>query len=211
MARYGISVADVNETIETALAGTEATRVVEGQRRIAVVVRFPRRHAPTWMQSDRSSSSGPAVSGSRSRRSRPPPPSRGRPISREKGMRRVAAEVNIRGRDLGGFVAEAQAKLAGLEASLPPGYFLEYSGQFENQQRAMRRLFVVVPLALILIFALLYMALGSLRDSLLVICILPFALAGGVLAIVAMGCRSRSPRRWPLSCCWGSRCRTASS
>jgi cobalt-zinc-cadmium resistance protein CzcA len=188
MARYGISVADVNETLETALAGTEATRVVEGQRRVAVVVRFPPEaradldavgqilftgaggeRVPLAKIATIATVEGPAQ------------------ISREKGMRRVAAEVNIRGRDLGGFVAEARGKLAGLEASLPPGYFLEYGGQFENQQRAMRRLSVVVPLALLLIFALLYMALGSLRDSLLVICILPFALAGGVLAIVAIG------------------------
>jgi cobalt-zinc-cadmium resistance protein CzcA len=188
MARYGISVADVNETIETALAGTEATRVVEGQRRIAVVVRFPAEaradldavgqiifigaggeRVPLTKIATIATVEGPAQ------------------ISREKGMRRVAAEVNIRGRDLGSFVAEAQAKLAGLESSLPPGYFREYGGQFENQQRAMQRLSVVVPLALLLIFALLYMALGSLRDSFLVICILPFALAGGVLAIVAIG------------------------
>ena len=102
-------------------------------------------------------------------------------------MRRVAAEVNIRGRDLGGFVAEAQTRLAGLESSLPPGYFLEYGGQFENQQRAMRRLSIVVPLALTLVLILLYMALGSFRDSLLVILNLPFALVGGVLAIAAIG------------------------
>ena len=188
MARYGISVAAVNETIETALAGTEATRVVEGQRRVAVVVRFPvsaradleavgqllfagadGARVPLAKIATIATVEGPAQ------------------ISREKGMRRVAAEVNIRGRDLGGFVAEAQAQLAGLEASLPPGYFLEYGGQFENQERAMRRLSVVVPMALTLIFILLYMALGSFRDSLLVILNLPFALGGGVLAIAAIG------------------------
>lgn len=188
MARYGINVADVNETIETALAGTEATRVVEGQRRIAVVVRFPAKaradlaaveqilftgaggeRVPLAKIATIATVEGPAQ------------------ISREKGMRRVAAEVNIRGRDLGGFVAEAQSRLADLESSLPTGYFLEYGGQFENQQRAMRRLSVVVPLALTLVFILLYMALGSFRDSLLVILNLPFALAGGVLAIAAIG------------------------
>jgi cobalt-zinc-cadmium resistance protein CzcA len=188
MARYGISVADVNETIETALAGTEATRVVEGQRRVAVVVRFPEEaradldavghilfsgaggeRVPLAKIATITTVEGPAQ------------------ISREKGMRRVAAEVNIRGRDLGGFVAEARTKLAGLESRLPPGYFLEYGGQFENQQRAMRRLSVVVPLALVLIFVLLYMALGSFRDSLLVVLNLPFALVGGVLAIAAIG------------------------
>jgi cobalt-zinc-cadmium resistance protein CzcA len=188
MARYGIRVADVNETIETALAGTEATRVVEGQRRVAVVVRFPEQaradldavgrilfagaggeRVPLSKIATVATVEGPAQ------------------ISREKGMRRVAAEVNIRGRDLGGFVAEAQTLLAGLEAGLPPGYFLEYGGQFENQQRAMRRLSIVVPLALTLVLILLYMALGSLRDSLLVILNLPFALVGGVLAIAAIG------------------------
>jgi cobalt-zinc-cadmium resistance protein CzcA len=87
---------------------------------------------------------------------------------------------------MGSVVADLQAA-AGRELKLPPNYELIWSGEFENQQRAMKRLSVVVPLALLLIFALLYMALGSLRDALLVICILPFALAGGVLAIVAIG------------------------
>jgi cobalt-zinc-cadmium resistance protein CzcA len=108
-------------------------------------------------------------------------------IGREKGMRRVAAEVNIRGRDLGGFVADAQGKLAALEKELPPGYFLEYGGQFENQQRAMRRLAIVVPVALLLVLLLLYMALGSVRDSLLVVLNLPFALVGGVVAVWLWG------------------------
>ncbi|OGQ94957.1 MAG: metal transporter [Deltaproteobacteria bacterium RIFOXYD12_FULL_57_12] len=188
MARYGISVADVNETIETALAGSEATRVVEGQRRVAVVVRFP-----TEARADLDAVGQILFIGSGGERvplakiatiAIVEGPAQ---ISREKGMRRVAAEVNIRGRDLGGFVAEARTRLAGLEASLPPGYFLEYGGQFENQQRAMQRLSIVVPLALTLIFILLYMALGSFRDSLLVILNLPFALGGGVLAIAAIG------------------------
>ena len=74
-------------------------------------------------------------------------------ISREKSMRRVAAEANIRGRDLGGFVAEAKKSLAQIESELPPGYFLEFGGQFENQQRAMQRLSIVVPIALLLIFS----------------------------------------------------------
>ncbi|NTV12680.1 MAG: efflux RND transporter permease subunit [Desulfobulbaceae bacterium] len=188
MARYGINVAEVNATIETALAGSEATRVVEGQRRVAVVVRFPPEarndleavgqilftgaggaRVPLSQIATIATVEGPAQ------------------ISREKGMRRVAAEVNIRGRDLGSFVAEAQSRLAGLEASLPPGYFLEYGGQFENQQRAMQRLAIVVPLALLLVFILLYMALGSFRDSLLVILNLPFALGGGALAIAVIG------------------------
>jgi Putative silver efflux pump len=102
-------------------------------------------------------------------------------------MRRVVAEANVRGRDLGGFVAEARERIAPFAKQLPPGYTVEYGGQFENQQRAMRQLAVVVPVALLLILVLLYLALGSVRDSLLVLLNLPFALVGGVLAVVVFG------------------------
>ncbi|HEY5995958.1 MAG TPA: efflux RND transporter permease subunit, partial [Candidatus Deferrimicrobiaceae bacterium] len=188
MARYGINVADVNDVIETAIAGREATRVVEGQKRIATVVRFPAGQKtdiggigsltipagggvriPLGQLAKVSVVEGPAQ------------------IGRERGMRRVAAEVNIRGRDLGGFVGEAKRKLAAIEKELPAGYFLEYGGQFENQQRAMRRLAIVVPIALVLILILLYLALGNLRDSLLVVLNLPFALVGGVIEVWLFG------------------------
>jgi cobalt-zinc-cadmium resistance protein CzcA len=188
MARYGINVADVNEIIETAVAGKEATRVVDGLMRIATVVRFPTVYRseigdlekilvpggggekiPLGRLAKISTVEGPAQ------------------VGREKGMRRVAAEVNIRGRDLGGFVADAKANLVALEKELPPGYFLEYGGQFENQQRAMRRLAIVVPVALVLIMLLLYLALGSFRDSMLVILVLPFALVGGILNVWIFG------------------------
>jgi cobalt-zinc-cadmium resistance protein CzcA len=106
-------------------------------------------------------------------------------VSRENGMRRVVVEVNVRGRDLGGFVADAQSALAALESELPSGYFLEFGGQFENQRRAMRQLAVVVPIALALIMLLLYLALRSLGSALLVLLNLPFALVGGVVAAVA--------------------------
>jgi cobalt-zinc-cadmium resistance protein CzcA len=188
MARYGIKISDVNETLEIALAGMEATRVVEGQRRVAVTVRFPpeaRADLDAIGQILFAGVGGERVSLAKiATIATVEGPAQ---ISREKGMRRVAAEVNIRGRDLGGFVAEAKEKLTQLESDLPSGYFLEYGGQFENQQRAMRRLSVVVPLALALVFVLLYMALGSFRDSLLVVLNLPFALVGGVLAISAIG------------------------
>ncbi len=100
-------------------------------------------------------------------------------------MRRVVVEANVRGRDLGGFVAEVQAAVAPLARELPPGYCVEYGGQFENQQRAMRQLAIVVPIALLLIMVLLYLALGSFRHALLVLLNLPFALVGGVIAVVA--------------------------
>ena len=92
-----------------------------------------------------------------------------------------------RGRDLGGFVEEAQGKIAAIEKGLPPGYFVTFGGQFENQQRAMRQLSIVVPIALILIVVLLYLAIGTVRHSVLVLLNLPFALVGGVIAAVAFG------------------------
>lgn len=100
-------------------------------------------------------------------------------------MRRVVVEANVRGRDLGSFVTDVQNELRGIERGLPSGYFLRYGGQFENQQRAMRQLAIVVPIVLLLIAILLHSALGSIRNSALVILNLPFALVGGVVAAVA--------------------------
>jgi len=108
-------------------------------------------------------------------------------VSRENGMRRVVVEANVRGRDLGGFVEDVRARIRGIEEELPAGYFLRLGGQFENQERAMRRLSVVVPVALALVFLLLYLALGSVPYAALVLLNLPFALVGGVVAVVAFG------------------------
>ena len=184
MARFGINVADVNELLEVAIAGKEVTRVVEGQMRIATVVRFPaaeKTRIEDLKQLSLRGATGEIVPlGRVTQIAVVEGPAQ---IGREKGMRRVVAEVNIRGRDLGSFVSEAQKTLSEIEKELPPGYFLEYGGQFENQQRAMKRLSIVVPIALLLILLFLYLALGSIRDSLLVILNLPFALVGGVLAI----------------------------
>jgi cobalt-zinc-cadmium resistance protein CzcA len=108
-------------------------------------------------------------------------------ITRENGVRRVTVECNVRGRDLGGFVAEAQRQLAPIEDALPPGTWIEYGGTFENQRRAMARLSIVVPVAVGLIFMLLLSALGSARPATLVITNLPFALVGGVAALLVMG------------------------
>lgn len=184
MARYGINMADANELMETAIAGKEATRVVDGRMRITTIVRFPesaRANIPAIERLLLAGASGEQVPlGRVAKISLKEGPAQ---ITREKGLRRVATEVNIRGRDLGGFVSEAKAVLSGMERELPPGYFIEYGGQFENQQRAMRQLSIVVPIAITIILLLLYLALGSLRDSLLVVLNLPFALVGGVLAI----------------------------
>jgi cobalt-zinc-cadmium resistance protein CzcA len=186
VARHGIRIADVNAVMETAVAGKEATTLIEDQRRFAVVVRFPESARSDIPELERLLIAAPG--GERvplaqiARFQVVEAPAQ---VSRENGMRRVAAEANIRGRDLGGFVAEVQTKLAPLVQDLPSGYYVEYGGQFENQQRAMRQLAIVVPVALLLILILLYLALGSIWNALLVLLNLPFALIGGVIAVVA--------------------------
>ncbi len=184
-ARHGISVGDVNDTIETAIAGKAATTLIEEQRRIAVVVRFPPESRSDIGRIARllvAAPGGERVPLAQLAEIRlVEAPAQ---VSRENGIRRVVVEANIRGRDLGGFVAEVQERLAPFERELPPGTFLELGGQFENQQRAMRTLAVVVPVALALILLLLYLALGSFGDALLVLLNLPFALVGGVVAVV---------------------------
>ncbi|HNX96407.1 MAG TPA: CusA/CzcA family heavy metal efflux RND transporter, partial [Candidatus Aminicenantes bacterium] len=186
IARYGIRVADVNAVIETAVAGKQTTTLIEGQRRFAVVVRFPeaaRSDVPALERLLIPAPNGEQVPlGQLAAFREVEAPAQ---VSRENGMRRVVTEANVRGRDLGGFVREVQTRLAPLVKGLPPGYYLEYGGQFENQQRAMRQLAIVVPVALLLILLLLYMALGSFGSALLVLLNLPFALVGGVVAVVA--------------------------
>ncbi|MBI5549411.1 MAG: efflux RND transporter permease subunit, partial [Deltaproteobacteria bacterium] len=188
VARYGINVADINDALETAIAGRKASTLVEGQRRFAVVVRFPeaaRADIPAIEQLLIAAPTGERVPlGQLAKVSLVEAPAQ---VSRENGMRRVVVEANVRGRDLGSFVEEVQAGLAPLQKELPPGYFVELGGQFENQQRAMRQLSIVVPIALLLILVLLYMALGSVGHSLLVLLNLPFALVGGVIAVVLFG------------------------
>jgi heavy metal efflux system protein len=185
LAQHGLRVADVNATIETAMAGTKATTLIEGERRFDVVVRFPEasRSNPDRIGKLLLTAPGgervPLARLAEFKTVEAPAQ-----VSRENGMRRVVAEANVRGRDLGGFVQDAQLKLAPLVESLPTGYWVEYGGQFENQQRAMRQLAIVVPIALLLIVALLYLALGTLSDALLVLLNLPFALVGGVVAVV---------------------------
>jgi cobalt-zinc-cadmium resistance protein CzcA len=186
LARHGIKIAEVNATIETAVAGRHATTLIEEQRRFAVVVRFPesaRTDIPALERLLVPAPGGERVPlGQLARFDVVEAPAQ---VSRENGMRRVVAEANIRGRDLGGFVAEAQKRMAPFVKQLPSGYYVEYGGQFENQSRAMRQLAIVVPIALVLIMVLLYLALGSVWNSLLVLLNLPFALVGGVIAVIA--------------------------
>jgi cobalt-zinc-cadmium resistance protein CzcA len=185
-ARHGIGVGDINETIETAIAGRVATTLIEGQRRFAVAVRFPEENRRDIQDIERLLVRAPGGErvplGQLAAVELVEAPAQ---VSRENGMRRVVVEANVRGRDLGGFVEDARGRLAPIVKELPTGYFLELGGQFENQQRAMRQLAVVVPIALLLVLLLLFLALGTLGDALLVLLNLPFALVGGVVAVVA--------------------------
>jgi cobalt-zinc-cadmium resistance protein CzcA len=187
-ARHGIDVGTINETIETAAAGRLATTLIEEDRRIAVVVRFPESARRDVAELERLLVPAPGGErvplGQLAEFQLIEAPAQ---VTRENGMRRVVVEANVRGRDLGGFVDDVRAAVGPLADGLPSGYRIEYGGQFENQQRAMRQLAIVVPIALLLIMILLHLALGSFRHAFLVLLNLPFALVGGVLAVVAYG------------------------
>ena len=184
IARYKINVSDINEIIETAVGGKVATTVVDGQMRFAVLVRFPeekRGDIPSIERILVPSPEGPRVPlGQLAEIREVEAPAQ---ISRENGMRRVVVECNIRGRDMGSFVAEVKEAIGPIVEGLPPGYFVDFGGQFENQQRAMQRLAIVVPVSILLIFLMLFSAFDSMRSALLVLLNLPFALVGGILAI----------------------------
>jgi cobalt-zinc-cadmium resistance protein CzcA len=186
LARHGVAVDTLRDLLETAVAGRTATTLIEGERRFGVAVRFAERFRRDRAAVERMLVPVPAgyrvPLGQLARLREVEAPAQ---ISRENGMRRVVVEANVRDRDLGGFVAEVQQRLRAIEQELPPGYWLSYGGQFENQQRAMQRLTIVVPAALLLIVVLLVLALGSFSRSLLVLLNLPFALVGGVVAVVA--------------------------
>jgi cobalt-zinc-cadmium resistance protein CzcA len=188
IARHKINLADINQIIETAIGGKVATTIVEGQMRFSALVRFPEKYRNN-IEALRTilvpSPEGPRVPlGRLARIEEVEAPAQ---ISRENSMRRVVVECNIRGRDMGSFVSEARELLKPIMASLPNGYFLKFGGQFENQERAMNRLSIVVPISIGLIFLMLFSAFGSVRSALLVITNLPFALVGGVLTIFLLG------------------------
>ena len=188
IARYKINIADINEIVETAVGGKIATTVVEQQKRFAVLVRFPpelRRDIPQLKRLLVPSPDGTRIPlGELANIREVEAPAQ---VSRENGMRRVVVECNIRGRDMGSFVSEVRTAIQPVVGALPEGYFADFGGQFENQQRAMQRLMVVVPLSIGLIFLMLFMAFQSVRNALLVLSNLPFAFVGGILLILIMG------------------------
>ncbi len=187
IARYGLNVEDVNTLIESIVAGKEAGQVYEGEQRFNLVVRLNEdagrdvesiknlllmapngQRVPLAQVSDIALVEGPAQ------------------ISREDTRRRIVVELNVRGRDIGSFVKEAQSALDG-QVKLPAGYYLTWGGQFENLERASARLLIVVPLALFLIFVLLFTTFNSVKQAILIYTGIPFAIVGGVLALAMRG------------------------
>ncbi|MBI2840160.1 MAG: efflux RND transporter permease subunit [Acidobacteria bacterium] len=186
-ARYGISVGDVLDTVEAARAGKVVGTVFEGQQRFALVVRFDDDAARTidsLANVPVASPGGTSIPlGQLATIAMDTGPAQ---ISREAVRRRIVVELNVRGRDVASFVAEAQERIV-REVTLPAGYYIRWGGQFENLQAASRRLAVVVPLALALIFAMLYFTFGSIKPAALIYLNVPFAATGGVVALLLRG------------------------
>ncbi|WP_323144764.1 efflux RND transporter permease subunit [Massilia phyllosphaerae] len=190
-ARYGLNVADVQDTFGALVGGRDAGTVFEGDRRFALTIRLGEGQRNDIDVLRRMPVALPAVAG---RPAASIPLSEiatldfvpeANQISRENGKRRIVVSANVRGRDLGSFVGDVQARLA--HVKLPPGTWLGLGGQFENLQTASRRLALVIPAALALVFALLYLMFNSVKDGLLVFSGIPFAMSGGVLALWLRG------------------------
>lgn len=186
IARYGINVSDVLDAV-AAMGGRRVGEVFEGQRRFALQVRYredARSSIAAIRQIPIKAPSGALIPlGQLAKLTVEEGPAQ---ISRDRIQRRLTVEANVRGRDLGGFVSEAKERIeqAGV---LPAGYFLEWGGQFKNLREATDRLIVAVPIALLLIFLLLYMTYSSVRAALIVYLNVPFAATGGILALLARG------------------------
>ncbi len=187
LARYGLNVADVLEATKIAIGGDEATQVLEGQRHFAIFVRLTEDYrnqvekfgnilisspvggsVPLGQLATFKLSTGDAV------------------ISRENALRRIVVKCNVEGRDIGGFVKDAQAAVNS-QIKMPPGYFITWGGQFENAQQAGRRLAVAIPIALLLVFVLIYACFGSLRNTLTIIINIPMAMVGSTFFLLISG------------------------
>jgi heavy metal efflux system protein len=187
LARYGVNASDVLHVVELGVAGMPIGQVYRDNRVFNIAIRYPEAHrrtaedlgallvdvpggfrVPLHDLAEVKMTEGPVQ------------------ISRENGQRRIGIELNVAGRDIGGFVQEAQRRLRE-RVGLPPGYYTTWGGQFENQQQAMRRLLVLVPVVVAVIFVLLLLTFRSAWLALLVLVNLPFATVGGVFALLAWG------------------------
>jgi len=187
IALYGINVDDVNDVIETALAGKEASVIFEGDRKFDIIIRYDDEYkrdinsvknilvaAPSGIKiplsqlADIDVKEGPAE------------------ITRDNSKRRIVIQSNVRGRDIGSFVEELKSKV-NADVQMPPGYIVEYGGQFKNLESASTRLLIAVPAALLFIFALLFVAFNSIKQGLLVFSGIPFAIVGGIFSLLIRG------------------------
>ncbi|HYV56939.1 MAG TPA: CusA/CzcA family heavy metal efflux RND transporter [Candidatus Nitrosopolaris sp.] len=187
VARYGLNIADVEDVVETAIGGKAATTLWEGERHFDVVVRLEEASRASL---DRipdirvATPDGAQVPLAQLARVTVAPGQSS--ITREANQRFVGIKCNVRGRDFGGFVAEAQRRVAA-EVTLPPNFFLTWGGEFENQRRAMARLAIIIPVSIVLILAILVRTFGSLGCALLILATIPFALVGGVVGLDLTG------------------------
>ncbi len=185
-ARYGLNVADIQDVIETALGGRTATQLWEGERRFAVVVRLkdPERSITSMRSITVSTPDGVYIPLSQVADFQTT--SGAQNIARENGVRVFSIGIFIRDRDMGSVVADMKERVAE-RVKLPPGYSITWSGEFENQERAMSRLAIIVPVSVLLIFILLFDAFGSFRSALLILLNIPFAMIGGIFALLVTG------------------------
>ncbi|WP_314973316.1 CusA/CzcA family heavy metal efflux RND transporter [Comamonas testosteroni] len=187
IARHGLNVADVQSLLESAIGGKDVTTLYEGERRYSVVVRFPEsyRGSPEAIGATLlTTAAGAQVPlSSLAKIELVDGPAQ---ISREGGKRRVVVGANVEGRDLAGFVAEVEQRLD-KEVKLPDGYYFKFGGQFENMERAMGTLQVIVPLTIVAIFFLLFLLFNSIKLASLIILVLPFASIGGLIGLFVTG------------------------
>jgi len=192
-ARYGLNVGDVQEALAIATGGREAGTVFEGDRRFDITVRLPEtlradvetlKRLPISISAKTSNGSASFIPlGEVATLSFAPGPNQ---ISRENGKRRVVVSANVQGRDIGSFVPEAEAAIL-KNVKIPSGYWTTWGGTFEQLQSATQRLQIVVPLALFLVFTLLFVMFNNVKDGLLVFTGIPFALTGGIVALTLRG------------------------
>ena len=187
MARYGLQVADVLETVQDAIGGARAGQVFDGVRRFDIIARYAEADRDTPERIARTLIEGPNGErlplGALARVERIEGP---RQVTRENGRRFITIQTNVRERDIGSFVQDAQAAVAE-QLELPPGYLLEWGGQFELQQQANARFAVIVPVTLGLVFLLLLAAFGRLKSAALIVLNIPLALVGGLVALWLSG------------------------
>jgi cobalt-zinc-cadmium resistance protein CzcA len=183
LARYGLRLSDVREAVQAGVGGVQASEVIDGRKRFPIVVRLAESYRGTpeaigLLLLDTPAGGRVTLSQVAAVRTVEGPEL----INHENGERMVVVQSNVRGRDLGGFAKEVRSEVE-RKVSLPEGYFITYGGQFENQERAMKRLRVIVPLVLLLICGFLYASFGKARQALLIMLNIPFALVGGIAAL----------------------------